>query len=127
MRRQRFPRAARLTRPAEFKHVFDKPVVSADALFRVLARAGAGGRSRLGMAVSRNIERRATRRNRIKRIVRESFRHYFDAEGLRGRPVDVVVLPRQACARAGNREMSQSLERHWARIVTRVAAQTGCR
>jgi ribonuclease P protein component len=119
--RQRFPRAARLTRPSDFKRVFDRPVVSADALFRVLGRAGAGRQPRLGLAVSRRVERAATGRNRIKRIVRESFRQYFAATGACDRPVDVVVLPRQACSEAGNRQLSQSLERHWARIVTRLA------
>lgn len=119
--RAAFPRAARLTRPSEFKRIFDKPVVSADAFFRVLARAGTGTGPRLGMAVSRNVERRAAGRNRIKRIVRESFRRYFGAESPGGCPVDVIVLPRQLCARTDNRQLSESLQRHWVRIVARVA------
>lgn len=114
--RRSFPRTARLTRPAEFKRVFAKPAVSVDVMFKVLARAGETGRSRLGMAVSRQVDRRAATRNRIKRIVRESFRRHF---GANGPAVDFVVLPRRESATICNRQLGLSLEGHWARILAR--------
>lgn len=117
----RFRRAAKLVKPAEFKEVFRKSEASTDALFRILWRIGGHSGSRLGMAVSRKVERRAVGRNRIKRIVRESFRHWRAATS--APPCDIVVLPRQAAAEAGNAELRRSLERHWQRIG-RAAAQT---
>ncbi len=117
----RFRRAAKLVKPAEFKEVFRKSEASTDALFRILWRIGGRSGSRLGMAVSRKVERRAVGRNRIKRIVRESFRHWRAATS--APPCDIVVLPRQAAAEAGNAELRRSLERHWQRIG-RAAAQT---
>lgn len=93
-------------------------MVSSDRYFKVLARSGTGGRSRLGMAVSRQVDRKATGRNRIKRLVRDSFRRYFQAGG----PVlDIVVLPRSASTLAGSQGLFRSLEQHWSRLASRLA------
>lgn len=114
-----FPRQARLTKPREFSLVFAKPMVSADRCFKVLACEGAGQRARLGMAVSRQVERRAVGRHRIKRVIRESFRRYF----LGGQPcLDIVVLPRRESASISNQQLSDSLERHWGRLRDKYAA-----
>lgn len=120
-----FPRTVRLTRPSEFKRVFRQSVVSSDRCFRVLAGQGQGrgqgSAPRLGMAVSRRAERTSVGRNRIKRIVRESFRHRFTARGASpaGMPMDIVVLPHPGCATISNAQLFRSLELHWARIVTK--------
>jgi ribonuclease P protein component len=111
------PRAARLTHPAEFKRVFDQPTVSADRCFKVLARRGQGAGSRLGMAVSRKVDRRAVRRNRIKRLIRESFRQYLLSGSC---AVDFVVLPRSESASICNRQLIRSLEKHWERVQARL-------
>lgn len=109
-----FPRGARLTRPAEFQRVFAKATVSADRCFKVLARPNEVGGPRLGMAVSRKVDRKASGRNRIKRVVRESFRHYFRNR----RPsLDFVVLPRPASATICNRRLTESLAVHWQRLA----------
>jgi len=108
----------RLTKPADFKRVFDKPIVSADRCFKVLARPGAGEHSRLGMAVSRQVDRHAVGRNRIKRVIRESFRRLLVR---RMAPTDFVVLPRSESATICNRQLFHSLEAHWARIETRLS------
>ena len=114
-----FPRQARLTTPADFKRVFSKPTVSADRMFKVLARAGECDRSRLGMAVSRQVDKRSVGRNRIKRVIRESFRHCFAADS-DAPVVDFVVLPRSECATICNRQLRHSLAKHWARILVRL-------
>lgn len=114
-----FPSESRLTKPAEFKHVFDKPAVSSDRWFKVLARRDGGARARLGMAVSRQVDRRAVGRNRLKRVIRESFRRRFAGHGP---AVDFVVLPRAESATICNRQLSQSLEKHWARVLARLEA-----
>jgi ribonuclease P protein component len=114
-----FPRESRLCKPAEFKRVFNRPVVSSDRWFKVLGRPDGSARARLGMAVSRQVDRRAVGRNRLKRVIRESFRRYFASHGP---AVDFVVLPRAESATICNRQLTQSLEQHWARVLARLEA-----
>lgn len=138
MRGQSFPRRARLLKPAEFKRVFDRPVVSSDSLFKVLARAADGPNARLGMAVSRRVDSRASVRNRIKRAVRESFRlnHPVQRVGespgesagggaqehspIRS-PRDYVVLAAPPAAAAPNVTLAESLSRHWREVDRKLA------
>lgn len=122
---ERFPRRARLTRPGEFKRVFDGARTSGDRAFRVLACVGTTAQTRLGMAVSRQIDRRASGRNRIKRVVRESFRRHFGPGGPFDStvPLDIVVLPRRGCASISNAELAASLDQHWERIVAQFQPQ----
>jgi len=112
-----FPRESRLTRPAEFQRVFKKPAVSSDRWFKVLARRDGGKRARLGMAVSRQVQKQAVGRNRLKRVIRESFRQHFAGQGP---AVDLVVLPRPESATICNRQLSESLEKHWARVLAKL-------
>lgn len=85
-----------------------------DSCFSVVSAAGAGHEPRLGLAISRRVARSAVARNRIKRVVRESFRRN------RGRlpALDIVVLARQAATGTDNRALFESLERHWQRLET---------
>jgi ribonuclease P protein component len=108
-----FTSKQKLTKAIEFKRVFDNPFVSSDACFKVLARTTECEISRLGMAVSRQIDKRAVGRNRIKRVVRESFRLNYSAKGVR---LDIVVLPRRETATMCNEKLFHSLKCHWSRL-----------
>ena len=69
-----FPRAVRIRTSAEFARVFDGARrTSAPELSLHWLRDGAP--PRLGLAVSRKVDPNAVGRNRIKRQLRESFRH----------------------------------------------------
>ncbi len=71
-------------------------------------------RSRLGMAVSRKVGNSPTR-NRVKRTLREAFRHLaptFEA------PVDIVLVVRPGGAPRSMSEASASLE-HVLRVAQR--------
>ncbi|MBS1225128.1 MAG: ribonuclease protein component, partial [Proteobacteria bacterium] len=70
----RFPRRVRLAGQHAFAGVFARPVKSSDSNFIVLARANDLTYARLGLAISRKVAKSAVARNRLKRIVRESFR-----------------------------------------------------
>jgi ribonuclease P protein component len=103
-----------------YSRVFSKARRSRDNLFTVLCRAREGGHARLGLAISKKNCRLAVGRNRIKRIVRESFRLHRAA--LAG--MDVIVLNKGQTHRAPNKALFDSLEAHWqqcqARTVKRV-------
>lgn len=118
------PRRSRLSGPTAFSSVFQQAVVSADAWFKVLGRNTGQDVSRLGMAVSRQVDRRAVQRNRLKRIIRESFRqHYLFNSKHSGKhaAVDIVVLPRREAVSICNRRLFDQLSRHWQRIDKRAS------
>lgn len=108
----RFQRPHRLLTRPQFDAVFSRSRRSADRWFTILYRYNKVGSARLGLALAKKRIRHATGRNRIKRLVRESFRIHRD-----GLPsVDVVVMARSDAVRATNRELHASLEQHWRRI-----------
>jgi ribonuclease P protein component len=78
-------------------------------LFTVLSRNNGMDLARLGLAISRKHCRKACDRNRLKRLVRESFRQH--AQELAG--LDIVVLGRPEMERADNCTIFSSLARHW--------------
>jgi ribonuclease P protein component len=110
---RRFPPEHRLLDARSFSRVFDKAARSRDRLFTVLYRENDAGIARLGLAISRKHCRKAVERNRIKRVVRESFRHH--GELLAG--LDIVVLNQAAAAAATNGAMFDSLAEHWRRCA----------
>ncbi len=107
-----FPKRARLLSRREFDRVFARAVRSVDDCFTVLARPNDGEGPRLGLAIARKHARAAVARNRVKRLVRESFRHHQDALG----PLDIVVLGRQGIDARDNADLTASLARHWKRL-----------
>lgn len=84
----------------------------ADALFVVQAVANEAGEARLGMAVAIRAAGNAVRRNRIRRLIRESFRMHRQELPA----VDVLVTARAAAAAATNRAVFESLAQHWRTI-----------
>ncbi len=105
-----FGRDRRLIDSTQFSHVFAEPRRSADRYFTVLARSNPELSARLGLAVSRRVARRAVDRNRLKRLIRESFRQRSLA------PSDFVVMPRAPAVCAGSRDLLASLDKHFSRL-----------
>lgn len=68
------PRRARVRVRAEFDRVFKEGRRTAAPLLALHWHKDAQA-ARLGLAVSRKVDRRAVGRNRIKRVLRETFRH----------------------------------------------------
>ena len=96
---------------ASYSRVFSKARRSHDRLFTVLARDNGKEYARLGLAVSKKHCRLAVGRNRLKRLVRESFRQ--NQQQLRG--CDVVVLNKPGSHLATNQVLFDSLAGHWQR------------
>ena len=125
----RFRRRNRLLNKAGFARVFARAEASSDRYFTVLARPAAAlpesgwpGPARLGLAVSKKNCRLAVQRNRLKRIVRDSFRHHLIL--LKG--IDIVVLARPPAAKAENQLLAAALDRHWRRVSQRCAKPPAC-
>ncbi len=114
MPQARFERRSRLTRPAEYRRVFADPERSSARGLLVLARSNDLGHPRLGLAIAKRHVKLAHDRNRIKRLVRESFRrnqHWMA-------PKDFIVLARGNVVGMSNEEITWVLERHWRRLAS---------
>ena len=116
---RRFTRARRLTKPSQYRAVFANASACGSAYFTLLGIPNALGTARLGLAIARRRIPRAAGRSRVKRIVRESFRHQHEL--LAG--VDVVVLARDRAANASSAELRHTLDGQWRRLSSKVAEQ----
>ena len=110
---QRFGRQSRLLDAGAYSRVFDKAARSRDNWFTVLCRRNDLEIARLGLAISKKNCRKAAGRNRIKRVVRESFRHH--QQELSG--LDIVVMNKRSTADATNAVLFDSLTGHWKRCA----------
>ena len=107
-----FSAAQRLRHKREFDLVYREGRRQSDNFFLVLARPNGLSHPRLGLSVSAKTVGNAVSRNRIKRLVRESFR-------LRGAAlpkVDIVVNTRGAARTAANPVLVRSLEQLWDKL-----------
>lgn len=115
-----FPREVRLIHSGDYDRVFGgKPIrVTAKGIV-ILALPNGLEHSRLGLVVPKKVVRRAVGRNRIKRLVRESFRQSKDLLPA----ADLVVLARPGIGEIPNAEISSALSRLWANISRRSGSQ----
>ena len=90
-----------------------------DKYFTVFARPTEAGCARLGVAVSKRNLRLAVQRNRLKRLVRESFRN----STIRDLSLDIVVLPRAVTATADTGHLRRVLDLRWESLRTFVNNQ----
>jgi len=110
-----FTRQARLINKSDFDRVFSKAKRDGNRFFTILSRENAGQSARLGLAVSKRVDKRAVKRNLIKRVIRESFR--MSQATVHGE--DFIVIPKPIAAKVSRGELRTSLDRLWRRIGDR--------
>lgn len=87
-----------------------KKIVTSE--FIVLFRENNLGYARLGLALSKKVIAKAHDRNRIKRLLRESFRQNELPA------VDVVFLARQGVAKQTNANINARMGKTWKKIIS---------
>lgn len=108
-----FPLQLRLRAAQEFDAVFKQGDFRASERHLLcLARGNRCSHARLGMVVSKRNVPLAVQRNRIKRVIRESFRR--NCSNLPH--CDVVLLCRQGLAGMDNRSIDETLAKLWDRL-----------
>lgn len=107
-------RRQRLLSKAQFDKLFRSGRRDPGPFFLVIVLPNDLPHARLGLAVSRRVASRAVERNRIKRLIRESFRlHQSQLAGH-----DLVVVARPYAAGTDNSRLSVSLARHWSNVCS---------
>ena len=108
-----FPRHNRLLSSRDYKAVFrDNSNRLSDQNWTLLVRQNTYSYARLGMAISKRVLNRAVDRNRIKRIIRESFRHH--QQELCG--LDIVVMCKSDVKKLAKMELLDSLNGIWMQV-----------
>lgn len=105
-----FTKAKRLLDKKEYEKVFKKSKKIDMPTFFALVSLNDQSNARMGFAISKKHLPRASERNRVKRIFRESFRH----EQLKN--IDLVVLAKPGLAQLSNHEIRLDLQVLWQRI-----------
>ena len=105
-----FSKNSRLLNTTDYKIVFDNAQFKVSChQFLVLAISNRQSQSRLGLVIAKKHVSGAVQRNRIKRLIRESFR--LVANGLPG--LDLVVLARKDADKLDNRALTEKLNGLW--------------
>lgn len=108
-RSNRFSQQDRLSTSKDYRDVFAKPIKSADSAYTILAISNQLTGPRLGVIVSKKNVPGAVDRNRLKRIVRESFRIHKHIIS----DFDVVVICKKNSAYTLNKKLFKQLQTHW--------------
>ena len=109
-----FPRNHRLVTKAEFKHVFDEAFKVSQKFLTVLYRPNDKAYARVGLIVGKRVVNSAVARNRIRRIIRDSFRFHHDK--LVG--WDIVVIARQRCDTLSREKIRKGIDDLWEKLLT---------
>ncbi len=112
MEAARFPRRARLVRAADFAALRGGKRI-ASRHFHAEFRSNDLDTARLGLAVSRRVSKRAVERNRIKRLVRESFRRERAALPA----IDILVIARVSAVAVDGAGLLADLAVLWQRVA----------
>lgn len=115
MKSKPFPRELRLLTPSQFSNVFNNPVKAVSDHLTLLAKHNNLDHPRIGLTIAKKKEKRAVGRNRIKRIIRESFR--LNQHNLPN--IDIVVIARNDVGKADNEDLHKQLLRLWKKISQR--------
>ncbi len=112
-----FQRNRRLLKGADFQRVFDNSEIRVShPKLLLLASTSDLGHARVGMVVSKKNCRKAVQRNRIKRVVRETFREAQSELN----SLDVVFLARRGLNELEPAEQTRLLQDSWKRLSRRV-------
>lgn len=106
-----FTKTRRLLKKQEYDYVFEKAKKTTSENFTFLYRDNKIGQARLGLVLSKKIIAKAHDRNRVKRMIRESFRQKADLPAL-----DIIVLAKPTIKHASNATLFDNLELTWNKI-----------
>lgn len=106
---EQFPKGKRLLTRLDFSRVFSKSKRIQDQYFTLLVHYTQPQHPpRLGLVVSKKVDKTAVKRNRIKRLIRESFRVKQQLKS-----ADYVVMAKPGVSKINNQHITESLNQLW--------------
>lgn len=105
-----FNKKQRLLKKSDYDRVFEQAKKITTPDFVILFRRNDFGISRIGLALSKRLINKSHDRNRVKRLIRESFRQ------AQLPAIDIVVLARQSTGKQTNLNLLTNLNKTWEKL-----------
>jgi ribonuclease P protein component len=116
-----FKRDKRLTEARDYQFVFADAKRYGDKSLTLLVRKNeVQQEARLGLAISKKCAKRAVDRNRIKRLIRESFR--LQHKNLPA--IDIIVMCKPSILSLDNESLRKALDKQWDYIAKKQKQQS---
>jgi len=106
-----FPKTKRLLNKFEYDAVFKEATRLGTSAFIVLYRDNAIGHARLGLAISKKMVSKSHDRNRLKRLLRETFRK------AKLPSVDIVILAKRGAASVQTSTLIAHMNGVWGKLL----------
>ena len=103
-----------MTNKLNFNHVLSSNTRSEDELFSVFFVKNKTNRCRLGVSLPKKTIAKAATRNKIKRIIKNSFNVFFQTT----KGIDVVVRAKREPQTNTSDKILQSLDQHWKTVMS---------
>lgn len=114
-----FQKSKRLLNASDYKEVFDHNRVKvANSSLLILAKPTLSRQSRLGLVIAKKNIPTAVQRNRVKRVVRETFRQRDFAVGM-----DIIFLARSGAKLQSRKQLTELLNNAWSSLDARSQQQ----
>jgi ribonuclease P protein component len=110
-----FSRELRLLTPTHFEYVFNNAIPSVSPQLTLLARYNNSDNPRLGITLAKKRVKHAHDRNRLKRVIRESFR--LQRQSFPN--IDIVVVGKTGLDKLSNQELFSLLSKLWKKLASR--------
>ena len=105
------PKSMRILQPKAFKQVYANRQFGNSRFFTFNA-LGDQQSLKLGITVAKKVSKLAVQRNRVKRLVREHFRHNKHRVG----NTHLVITAKAGASSASNQELRDNLEELWVKV-----------
>lgn len=104
----------RLRNNSDFQKIYKQAKRFAGPYLLLLTKENTLSYPRLGMSIAKKRVKTAVARNRIKRVVRESFRTHVSKLP----QIDIIVIANQGCDQVSNEKLFEVLEKRWQELIT---------
>ncbi len=113
-----YRKSNRLLTPSTVQNVFDSvDCKQGGKYFTFLSRSNTVNDTRLGIIIAKRNIKTAVQRNRIKRRIRETFRHTLPELHTLTHSFDVIVIVKSNAELLANSELTNELSHQWSKLV----------